>query len=124
ALLEVRVALRFLEEDRDAPAVLRRLDLLVIPVSAFDEADGETRATRPAPIEQVPQIALGVAQIRLDDDAGVRPAAKFRLGEERPEKFERRIFVRVTFHVEIHERAQLARAPQNRAPLRREMRDR
>src|SRR5437764_13364793 len=106
ALFEVRVALRILEKDRDTPAVLRRLDLLVIPGSTFDEADGETRAARPAPIEQVPQIALGISQVSLDDNARMRPVTKFRLGEERPEKFERGIFVRVTFHVGVTERAQ------------------
>ena len=79
---------------------------------------------RPPPFDQVPQIAFGIAQIRLDDDAGVRPIAEFRLGEKRPEKFERRIFVRVTLHVEIDEGADLARAPQDRAQLRGEMRDR
>ena len=102
----------------------RRLDLFVIPVGAFDEANGETRAALATPLDQIAQIALGVAQIGLNDDAGVRPIAKFGFGEERFEKFERGIFVRVTLHVEVHEGAQLARAAQDRAQLRREMRDR
>ena len=54
----------------------------------------------------------------------MRPVAELRLGEERPEKFERGVFVRVTLHVEIDERAEFARAPQDRAQFRREMRDR
>ena len=106
------------------PAVLRRFDFLVIPVGAFHQADGEARAALPAPIDQIAQIALGVAQVGLNDDAGVRPIREFRLGEERFEKFERGVFVRVTLHVEIDEGADLARAAQDRAQLRREMRDR
>ena len=102
----------------------RRLDFLVIPVGAFDEANGETRAALSTPRDQIAQIAPGIAQVGLHDDAGVRPIAKFAFGEERFEKFERGVFVRVTLHVEIHERAKLARASQNRAQLRREMRDR
>ena len=38
---------------------------------------------RAAPVDQVAQVALGVAQISLDDNAGVRPIAEFRLGEKR-----------------------------------------
>ncbi len=124
ALFETGVALRLLQKDGAAPAVLRRFDLFVIPVGALDQADGEARAARAAPIEQLTQIALGVAQVGLDDDAGVRPIAEFRFGEKRSEKFERGIFVRVTLHVEIHERADLARAPQDRAQLRGEVGDR
>ena len=40
----------------------------------------------------------------------MRPIAEFRLGEKRSEKFERGILVRVTFHVEIDEGAELSRA--------------
>ena len=120
---EIRVALRFLLPDRDAPTVLRGLDALVIPIRAFHEANGETRAALARPVDQVAQIALGVAQVGLDDDPGVRPIVEFRFGEERFEKIERGIFVRVTLHVEVDERAEFFRAAQNRAQLRREMRD-
>ena len=114
----------FCRKTGTTPAVLRRFDLFVIPVGAFHEADGEARSARAAPIDQVAQIALGVAQVSLNDDAGVRPILEFRLGEERSEKFERGIFVRVALHVEIDEGADFLRAAQDRAELRREMRDR
>jgi hypothetical protein len=120
---EVRVALRFLQPDRDTPAVLRRLDLLVIPVSALHESHGETRASLPAPFDQVREVAFRIAQVGLDHDAGVRPVAELRLVEQRPEKFQRRVFVRVALHVEIDEGSDFARAAQDRAQLRREVRD-
>ena len=99
-------------------------DFLVIPVGAFHEADGETRPAPPAPVDQVAQVALGIAQISLDDDPDVRPVAELRLGEELLEQFERAVFLRVTLHVEIDEGADLFRAAQDRAQLRREMRNR
>ena len=52
----------------------------------------------------------------------MRPVAELRLGEERPEKFERGVFVCITLHVEINEGADFARPAQDRAQLRREMR--
>ena len=104
---EIGVALRFLQEDRATPAVLRGVDFFVIPVGAFHEADGETRPALPAPIDQVAQVALGVAQISLDDDPGVRPVGELRLGEELLEKLERAVFLRVALHVEIDEGADL-----------------
>ena len=55
-----------------------RFDFFVIPVGAFDQANGETRAALATPRNQIAQIASGVAQIGLHDDAGVRPIAKFR----------------------------------------------
>src|SRR6478735_3572005 len=94
ANLEVRVALRLLEKHRDAPAVLRCLDLFVIPVSAFDEAHGEPSAAPPAPFDQVAQVAFGVAQICLDDDARMRPVLEFRLRKKRPEKLESSVLMR------------------------------
>ena len=99
-------------------------DFFVIPIRAFDQPDGETRPARPSPRNQIAQIRFGVAQVSLNDDAGVRPIAKLRLGEKRLKEFERRVFVRVAFHVEIDESAELFGAAQNRAELRREMRDR
>ena len=53
----------------------------------------------------------------------MRPIEKFGLAEKRPEKLERRIFMRVTFHVEVDERAEFAGAPQNRTQLRGEVRN-
>ena len=71
--------------------------------------------------EDFAQIPLGVVQVRLNDDAGMRPIAKLRLGEKRFEKLERRVFVRVAFHVEINESADLSRAAQKWSQLGREM---
>ncbi len=121
--LEAGVAFRFLQEDRAGPAVLSGPDLLVIPVGPLDEANGETRAALAAPGDQVAQVALGVAQVGLDDDAGVRPVAKFVLGEEGAEQLERRVFVRVAFHVEIDKGAEVACAPEEGTKPGSEVRD-
>ena len=53
----------------------------------------------------------------------MRPILELLFGEDRFEKFERRIFVRVTFHVEIDEDAKFSRAAQNRLQLWHEMRN-
>ncbi len=121
---EIGVALRLLLPHGHAPAVLCGLDPLVIPIGPFDQAHGETRAAPAAPLDQVAQVALGVAQVGLDDDAGMRPIAELRLGEERFEKLERAVFMRVALHVEIDEGAQLPGAADDRPQLRREVRDR
>ena len=46
---KIRVALRFLQKDRNRPAVLAALDFFVIPVGAFDQTNGETRAALATP---------------------------------------------------------------------------
>ncbi len=122
--LEVGVALGLLQPDGAAPAVLRGFNLFVVPIGAFDEANGEAGAAFPRPLDQVTQVALGVAQISLNDNAGVRPFVELGLGEERFEKLEGGVFVRVALHIEIDERAEFLGAAQDRAQLRREMGDR
>src|SRR5438045_7547166 len=54
----------------------------------------------------------------------MRPACEFRFGEERLEKLERGVLVRIALHVEVDERTQLFRASQNWAQLRAEVCDR
>ena len=83
---EIRVALRLLQPDRTMPAVLRGFDLLVVPIRTFDETDSETRPALARPIDQVPQVALGVTQVSLDDNAAVRPVLELSLGKERLEE--------------------------------------
>jgi hypothetical protein len=53
ANFKVRVALRFLEEDRTAPAILRPFDLFVVPVGAFNQPNSEARSAHPAPVDQI-----------------------------------------------------------------------
>src|SRR2546430_12551992 len=62
---------------------------------------------RPPRSTLFPYTTLFRSQVSLNDDSDVRPIAKFRFGKKRFEKRERGIFVRVTFHVEVHERAEL-----------------
>ena len=119
--LEVYVALRLLKINRTIPAVLPGFNLFVIPIRAFDEPDGETRPARATPLDQIAQIGFGIAQIGLSNDASMGPIVEFGFGAECFEKVERGVFMRITFHVEVDKRAQLARAAQNRPQLRREM---
>ena len=121
AAFETGVALRFLEKDRAKPGVLRGDNFLVIPIGAFDEANGETRPAPPAPVDQVAQVALGIAQVSLDDDPDPRPVDELVLGKELLEEIERAVFLGVALHVEIDESADLFRPPENGAELGREM---
>ena len=54
----------------------------------------------------------------------MRPIFELLFGEDRFEKLQRRILVRVTFHVEVDEGTELSRPPHDRSQFRREMRDR
>ena len=103
-----------MKEYRTIPAVLAGFHCFVVPVCAFYESHGESRAACLAPVEELAQIGLYIPQIRLDHDPGVRPLFELRLGEHRFEKFKRDVFVIVTFHVEINEGAELSCAAQNR----------
>ena len=73
---EIGVALRFLQKNRNRPAVLASFDFFVIPIRAFDQTHGEARAAFATPPDQVAQIAAGITQIRLNDNSSVRPVAK------------------------------------------------
>src|SRR5436309_7149145 len=104
---EMRIALGLLQPYRNDPAVLGGLNFFVIPIRAFDQTNRKTRPSLSSPRDQIMQINFGVTQISLNDNAGMRPVAKLRLGKERSKKFEGRVFVRVAFHVEIDESAEL-----------------
>ena len=53
----------------------------------------------------------------------MRPIPKLFFGKNGFEQFERSVFVRIAFHVEIDESAQLSRTTQKRPQLGREMGD-
>ena len=120
---KIQIALRFFEKDWTSPPILARFYFFEIPVGAFNQSDSESSSARASPVEQIAQIVFGISQISLNDNSNLRPVAKFTFGKERFEKLERRVFVRVTFHVEIHERAEFLRASKNWAQFRPEMRD-
>ena len=120
---EIGVALWLLQPDRNDPAVLRRFYFFVVPIGAFDEPNGEPCSARPSPCNQITQISFGVAQVSLNHDTSVRPVVKLRLREKRAKEFDRRVFVRIAFHVEIDESAKLFGAVQDWPQLRSEMRE-
>ena len=121
--LEIDVAFGLLKINRTIPAILARFYCFVIPIRSLHQPHGETRAAFAAPIDQIAQIGFRISQISLDDDPGMWPIFELPFGENLFEKFERRIFVRVTFHVEINEGAEFSGPAQNRSQFRREMRD-
>ena len=110
-------------KNRHRPAVLRRSERLVIPISALDQPHGEARPARARPVDQIDKVFFRLAQIGLNNDAGVRPITKLRLAAQRFEKLERDVFERKTFHVEIDKRAELFGAAHNGTQLGREVRD-
>ena len=107
---EIRVALRFLQKHRNIPAVLSGFDFLVVPIGALHQPHGEPRPASAAPIDQIDKVVLGIAEIGLNDDAGVRPIPELLFAEQCFEKLDRCVLVGVTLHVEVHKRAQLAGA--------------
>src|SRR5262249_33070457 len=122
--LEIQIALRFLQENGAGPAVLTRFYFFEVPIRSFNEPNGKPRPAFASPFKQVSQIILRITQVRLNHDPDLRPISKLTFHEKRFEKLERRIFVRVALHIEIHKRAKIARATQDRSQFRRKMRDR
>ena len=70
-LLVHGVGVRLVREHRDRPALLGGEHRLVVPIGAFDEAQVEDTAPLGGPRYQLREIAVGVAQVSLQDDAGV-----------------------------------------------------
>ena len=78
----------------DAPAVLARLDDLVVPVGALDEPHDErlARGGARAPSRAIRVEQLGrVAQVGLQDDARARAVAELGLGEQLEDELEDRL---------------------------------
>ena len=84
-LLVHRVGVRLVGEDGDRPPFLGGDDGLVVPVGALDQADVDVSSSPRRPTEQAIEVALGVAQVRLDDGARVLVVAELLLVEQRRE---------------------------------------
>ena len=121
--LVVRVGFVLEIEDRDRPVPLPREQRFGVPISAFNQADGDPAFLRGGPLDQLAHVARGIAQVGLHRDAEVRAVREFRLGEHALEKIERHILQAVMLHVEIDEDAALLREPQDRAQALAEMLD-
>ena len=112
--LVVRVGLPLLEEHRHGPAVLPGVQDLVVPVRPLDQPHPDRRPAPLGPVGEGPQVALGLGQVRLDDDADVGPVAELGLDEHLAEDVEGQVLVGVLLHVDVDERAQLAAVRQDR----------
>ena len=117
--LEVAVRVGLDLEHRRAPAVLYRLDDLVVPVRALDEPHGQrvgalgTGAVRP--VDHGVERLRRVAQVGLQDHAGRRAVAELRLGEQLEDELEHRVARVERLHVDVQVGAELARAAQEAA---------
>ena len=107
---EVGIALRFFRPDGHRPVALLREDRLVVPVGAFHEAHADGAVIFSRPGHEVPEVALGVAEVGLDRDANGGLVAKLDFLEDGLEERERQVLQLVALHVEVDERADLAGA--------------
>ena len=115
--LEVAVALDLGLEHRRRPAVLARLDGLVLPVGALDEPDRQRHVrSRCVALEQAVELLVGVAQVGLQDDPGARAVAELGLGEQLDHELGDQVARVHRLHVDVQVRADvLGRAQQRRA---------
>ena len=111
----VRVALGLLRPHGHRPVALLRKNRLVVPIGAFHEAHADGAGVFPRPRDEVAEVALAVAQVGLQRDADRGLFAKLVFFEDGFEKREREILQLVALHVEVDERADFARAAENRA---------
>src|SRR5439155_1007602 len=118
--LEVAVAVGLDVEDRRRPAVLARLDDLVVPVGALDETHDERGGPRrrAGPIEETVEQLAAVAQVGLQDDPGARPGAELLLGEELADEFGDRLARVERLHVDVQVRVELGGEAQEAAQAR------
>ena len=98
--LEHRVGVGLVREHRHRPALLGGEHRLVVPVGALDESHGDEAGALARPVDQAAHVVLGVAQVRLDDDAGVLVAAELVLVEELGEDREGEVAVAELLQVE------------------------
>ena len=119
--LEVAVGLGLDLEDRRLPAVLARLDDLVVPVGALDEPDDErVRAPASRAHATIRVAELGrVAQVGLEHEPGRRAVAELVLGEQLEHEVGDRLARVEGLHVDVQVRADLAGVAQQLAQARR-----
>ncbi len=91
--LEAPVGLRLLGVDGWRPAVLPRLDHLVVPVRALDEANGDRHRPSGAAVggDDLLKLVRGVPQVGLKHDADRWAVAESLVSEKLGEEAERRL---------------------------------
>lgn len=113
-LFVVGVGFGFPLPDRDRPVALAGKDGLVVPVGALHEADVERAPVSPRPGDQIAEVALGVAQVRLHGDAHRRLMGELRFLEDGFEEREGEVLQLVALHVEVDQRADLGGPAEDR----------
>ena len=117
-VFEIGIRLRLVREHRRRPMPLLRGDCLVIPISSFDQPDGNAAPMLARPMDHRVQIGFAILQIGLHGQAARRRGGELRLGENLFEQTQRQFLERVALHVEIDERAELLGAAKNRPESR------
>ena len=87
----------------------------VIPISAFDQANCQASLALTRPGDSVEQVGLAVAEVGLQGQTARGRAGEFRIGENRLEDAQGKVFKDVALHVEIDEGAELFGETENRA---------
>ena len=103
-----------MREDRQRPALLSGEHRLVVPVGALDQADRDRRAAAAGPVDERAQVAFGVAQVGLDDDAGVGEVAELVFVEQLREDGVGQVAVAELLEVEVEEDAAVAGLAEDR----------
>ena len=97
----------FCLEHRRRPAVLARLDGLVLPVGALDQPDRQRQVALVA-VEQLVELLVGVAQVGLQDDPGARAVAELGLGQQLEHELGDQVARVHRLHVDVQVRADVA----------------
>ena len=119
----IGIGLRFFLPDRDRPVALLGRNGFVIPVSSFDEADGERPIIFARPSDQIAEISFAIAEVGLQGDADGGLLRELGFLEYRFEELQREILQLVALHIKIDERIHGRRSAQNWAQTLLQCRD-
>ena len=124
--IERRVALPLLSKvDRLRPAQPSRSSRnLVVPVRPFDQPDCDRRTATLDPIQEHPQLGLGLRMIGLNDDPHVRPVAELRLLQDPAEELVGQRPIGILLHVHMDIGAPFSGRPKDGPEPAGSMRDR
>ena len=112
--LEIGIAFVLVRENRHRPVVLPRSDDFRVPIGPFDQPHRDLLPVLASPGNEVRHVAIGVTQIGLHRDAGVRVAVELGLLHQAAVERQRQALEGLVLHVEIDECPNLHRAPHDR----------
>jgi hypothetical protein len=108
AALVARIGGCLVLEHGDGPARRLGQHRLRVPVGALDQPHRHRAAPPGRPLDEPLEVVDRLLEVRLDDDPGIQ-VDELCLVQERPEELEGQILGPVVLHVQVHERAAIAR---------------